>query len=680
MQPTQNATNPTEKPTFTAEDFREGDKPFAYLWSLRKDPLAQQQAVEETKAAAAALGVKSFPALWKAYQTSQKQKARRARIQAALLSRTEFTDQPMALLCGGYTCTDEGVTAIDGRGQEVVVCSHPILPVRRLISTDGGEVKLELAWRREGQGWRRRVFPKSQLSSATGIVALSSSDIAVTSENARPLVKYIADLDSMNYADIPTERSADRLGWVEVPSDTDIPSPSRPADATPPPKGEALGEGSHSERLPLWGNSREAGERAFSSGTTAKKKNRTLFIPYDEGVRFDGEETFGRIHAAVRPCGDPDAWLGLCRSVRSGESVAARILLAASFASALVEPCRALPFFVHLWGGSGAGKTVALKLAASVWADPESGNFVSTYNATSASMELTAGFLHSLPLCIDELQIDARRDLDETVYRLAEGVGKGRGSKTGGVQKTPTWRLCILSTGEMPITAQASRGGVLNRCIEIDCKDAPLFRSAPAVANTVVRTFGHGGRLFVDALRDMGEETVSALYNGYVKELNRTPATGKQIMAAAVLLTADCIADACVFEDGRALTVEEVMPYLVTEEEADVNRRALHWISDWIASNPMRFRINSWGEWTGECWGLIERDYICVISSVLHAKLNEAGYSPTAFLSWAKRESVIIPAADGKSTTAHRIAGQVCRCVRIKRGAVGITEDYELES
>ena len=416
------------------------------------------------------------------------------------------------------------------------------------------------------------------------------------------------------------------------------------------------------------------------AGDGEKPPQKPVFIPYDEGVRFDGEETFGRIHAAVRPCGDPDAWLGLCRSVRSGESVAARILLASSFASALVEPCRALPFFVHLWGGSGAGKTVALKLAASVWADPESGNFVSTYNATSASMELTAGFLHSLPLCIDELQIDARRDLDETVYRLAEGVGKGRGSKTGGVQKTPTWRLCILSTGEMPITAQASRGGVLNRCIEIDCKDAPLFRSAPAVANTVARTFGHGGRLFVDALRDMGEETVSALYNGYVKELNRTPATGKQIMAAAVLLTADRIADACVFEDGRALTVEEITPYLVTEEEADVNRRALHWISDWVASNPMRFRINSWGEWTGECWGLIERDYVCVISSVLHAKLNEAGYSPTAFLSWAKRESVIIPAADGKSTTAHRIAGQVCRCVRIKRGAVGITEEYELES
>ncbi len=622
--PINSNTQQPEMPTWTAEDFRTGNAPFEYLWSLRKDPLAQQQAVEETKAAAAALGVKGFAGLWRAYQTSQKQRARQAYKQSSLLSKTDFSDQPITLQCGGYLCTDDGITAMDGRGQEVVVCTHPILPVRRLLGFDG-EVKLELAWKREGGGWRSRVFPKSQLSSATGIVSLAAFDIAVTSENARAMVKYIADLDAQNYAAIPTERSTDRLGWVTV-------------DA------------------------------------------RKSFVPYAEGIRFDGEESFGRAFAAVKPFGDPDAWLGLARSVRGGESVPARIILAASFASALVEPCRALPFFVHLWGGSGAGKTVALQLAASVWADPENGNFLTTYNATSTSMELTAGFLHSLPLCVDELQIDARRDLDETVYRLAEGVGKGRGSKSGGVQRTATWRLCVLSTGEMPMTTQASRGGVLNRCIEIDCKDAPLFRSAPAVANTVARTYGHGGKLFVEAVRDMGEDTVAALYNGYVGELNRTAATGKQIMAAAVLLTADRIAEACIFEDNRALTVEDVMPYLITEEEADVNRRALHWVADWIASNPMRFRHNDFGEWTGECWGLIEREYVYIIGSVLNAKMNEAGWSPTAFLSWAKREDIIKPASDGKSTATHRIAGQVCRCVRIKRAAVGVTEDFELES
>ena len=226
------------------------------------------------------------------------------------------------------------------------------------------------------------------------------------------------------------------------------------------------------------------------------------------------------------------------------------------------------------------------------------------------------------------------------------------------------------------MTSSASRGGVLNRCMEIDCKDAPLFRSAPAVSNTVKQTYGHGGRLFIDAVRDMGEETVAALYNGYVKELGRTGATGKQIMAAAVLLTADRIAEACIFKDSRALTVADISPYLVTEAEADVNRRALTWLTDWIAANPLRFRHNDFGEWTGECWGLLDYDYIYVIGSVLNAKMNEAGFNPTAFLSWARREGVIAPGAgNDKNAKNKRIDGQVCRCIWLKRDQIGKADD-----
>ena len=548
-------------------------------------------------------------------------------VQSSLLSRTDFSDAPIELLCGGYICNDDGVTAVsahaDGSGRETLVCSHPILPVRRLVNAETEEVKLELAWRREGGRWRSRTFPKSLLASATGIVSLAAADIAVTSENARALVKYIADLDSLNYNLIPVERSIDRLGWV-----------------------------------------RDSESKGLS------------FVPYTEGIRFDGEDTFGHTFAAVRPHGDPDAWLGVAHSVRAGESIPARIMLAASFASALVEPCRALPFFVHLWGGSGAGKTVALQLAASVWADPDSGHFLTTYNATSTALELSAGFLHSLPLCVDELQIDARRDLDETVYQLAEGVGKRRGAKAGGVQRTATWKLCILSTGEMPMTSSSSRGGVLNRCIQIDCKDAPLFRSAPAVSNLVKKTYGHAGRMFIQAVQDMGESAVYELYNGYVKELNRTEGiTGKQIMAAAVLLTADRIAEACIFQDGRALSVADVTPYLITQEEADVNRRALTWLTDWIASNPMRFRHTDWGEWQGECWGLIEKEYVYIIGSVLNSKMNEAGFNPTAFLSWARREGVIEIGAEGRSTKSKRIDGQICRCVWLVRKSIGLSDN-----
>ena len=50
-------------------------------------------------------------------------------------------------------------------------------------------------------------------------------------------------------------------------------------------------------------------------------------------------------------------------------SLTARILLAASFASPLLEPLNCLPFFVHLWGvDSGTGKTVVDGMEQSVQA------------------------------------------------------------------------------------------------------------------------------------------------------------------------------------------------------------------------------------------------------------------------------------------------------------------------
>ena len=86
-------------------------------------------------------------------------------------------------------------------------------------------------------------------------------------------------------------------------------------------------------------------------------------------------------------------------------STTARVILAASFASPLLEVLGALPFFVHLWGvDSGTGKTVALMLAASVWGDPAVGAYIKTFDATVVGHEKTAAFLNHLPLCLDELQ------------------------------------------------------------------------------------------------------------------------------------------------------------------------------------------------------------------------------------------------------------------------------------
>ena len=175
------------------------------------------------------------------------------------------------------------------------------------------------------------------------------------------------------------------------------------------------------------------------------------FSPYVEDLVFDGDLSYKHFFESVRTHGNFGKWLDLVSGIRHG-GVIARLVLAASFASVLVKPCGALPFFVHLWGGTEAGKTVALMLAASVWASPKMGDYIHTFNSTSVGQELSAGFVNSLPLILDELQIVGdKKDFDKTIYLLAEGVGRSRGAKSGGLQKVSSWKNCILTNGEQPI-------------------------------------------------------------------------------------------------------------------------------------------------------------------------------------------------------------------------------------
>jgi len=170
-------------------------------------------------------------------------------------------------------------------------------------------------------------------------------------------------------------------------------------------------------------------------------------------------------------------WIETARKIRQ-HGIVAHIMMAASFSSVLVEPLGLLPFFLHIWGGTEAGKTVGLMVAASVWADPDMGEYIRTFNSTSVAQEVMAGFCNSLPICMDELQIiKDRADFDKTIYMLTEGIGRGRGAKSGGMQKTYTWRNCIITTGEMPISNPNSGGGAVNRIIEIDCKDNDAAKS-----------------------------------------------------------------------------------------------------------------------------------------------------------------------------------------------------------
>lgn len=582
---------------WTKEDFTsiENPAPYAWLYEKRGDKFLFEQYKGMLKSVAKSVGVNDFIGRFRAYCESQA-----AKRGEKFDNVTMFDGQPCQLLCGEYVCDDDGITLVQSGGTETVVCDHPILPTKRLVNIDTGEVKLEIAFKRRSR-WSRKVFDKSTLSSNQRIIELAKYGIGVDSENSRDMVRYLSAIENMNYDDIEETKSISRLGWIP--------------------------------------------DHGFS--------------PYVEDLMFDGDACFQAAFKAVQSCGSFEAWKEIVSQIRKNGTIA-RVALSASFASALVTPFNLRPFFVHMWGGAGSGKTVGLMLAASVWANPTIGEYIHTFNSTSVGQEMMAGFVNSMPLCIDELQvIKERRDFDQIIYMLAEGVGRTRGSKMGGTQKMQTWGNCVITTGEMPICSGSSGGGAVDRVLEIDCKDEKLFDDPRLVVSVLQQNYGHAGRWFVDWLEQEGNEERARLYfDECYADLSKSGSTARQALAGALVMAADIIVGSCLFGDSVYLSSKDIIPFLSTNDQMDVNARAYDWLLDFVASNPGKFNPES-----PEVWGMVDSQFAYIIKSVFDIKLLEAGYNPVAFLSWAARNHKI--ERGSKLTKTKRMRGfeNPVRCV-----------------
>ncbi|WP_130861451.1 DUF927 domain-containing protein [Bacilliculturomica massiliensis] len=587
--------------TFTKEDFLGSTAPFEEVYRYKDNQFELTRAIEQMSEAARAVKVTNFKKMFREYCAMQKQVSGAAYAE----NTTNFDGQEMTLDTGTWTADDYGITR-EGVMGEVVACVHPLMPVQRLVNIDSGIEKLKIAYRK-GKGWRSIICDRKQLASANKIVELSDYGVAVTSENAKHLVQYIHDVENLNYERIPENNSVGRLGWI--------------------------------------------GNYGFS--------------PYVDDLIFDGDLSFKHFFEAVSERGRLERWLEIAREIRAG-SIYARIVLAASFASVLVEPCGALPFFVHLWGGTETGKTVALMLAASVWANPEMGRYIHTFNSTAVAQELSAAFVNSLPLIMDELQIvKDRKDFDNTIYQLSEGVGKNRGQKTGGLQKTGTWNNCIITTGEQPISGGSSGGGAVNRIIEINCEDLKLFDDPARVADAVKKNYGHAGKLWISELQKPEVmQQVKDIQKAIYKNLSAGDTTEKQSLSASLILAADTMTTLLIFKDDRYLSEKDIAPFLSTKAEVSQNGRAYAWLCEWVAQYRNKFDTTS--AVAQDFWGRFEdEDTVCIIRNIFDKACGENGFNPKSFLTWLRSNNLIEIPVKGFTKT-KKVNGVPCNCVVLR--------------
>jgi uncharacterized protein (DUF927 family) len=584
---------------YTKEDFLEGTEPFEEVYEKYDDKFELDRSIEKMADMAKTVGVKNFKTMFKSYCKKMK-----SINNSAVDNASDFEGQPMELNTGQWQADDDGITMINPFGMEITACVHPIMPIERLVNADTNIAKLKIAYRLNGI-WRFQVVEKKVLASASSIIQLADFGIAVTSENSKYLVQYLHDVEYLNYDRIPESKSVGRLGWIP-------------------------GEG---------------------------------FSPYMKGLIFDGEVSFRQMFEAVNTKGNYDKWLDAVKDVRAGDMISPRIQLAASFASVLVEPLHCLPFFVHLWGGSETGKTAGLLLATSVWADPEMGKYCQTFNSTAVAQELSAGFVNSMPLMLDELQLEKdRRSFDKMIYQLAEGVGRTRGAKAGGLQRTQTWRNCIITTGEQPLTTDMSGSGAVNRIIEINCEDTKLFKDPVALCNVIKLNYGYAGRDFVEQLKGDGVmDLAKSLYDDNYKRLLGS-ATEKQAMAAALILTADTLSESMIFKDGRSLRQADIESFLSNKEDIDQNLKALEWLRGWIVQNSIKF-ITDPESLPVEIWGIQGFDNISIIKTVFNKACLENGFNPNSFTAWLHRNGYTLADKQGKLSVSVRMPDKPVRCL-----------------
>lgn len=576
----------------------------------QEDEIQKARLILSLQDRAAELGVKGkFDQMVKVYgrvdREMKQAKASKKKHEFSIMDNyTDFKGPYGEMYCGSWIANESGVYSQNMSQVEQIACYHPILPIERLKNLETGEEQIKLAFKRNRR-WEEIIVPKVMITSASKIVALSGRGVAVTSENARLLVRYLSDVENCNTDCIGVQYSSSKLGWI--------------------------------------------------------KKD---FLPYDTEITFDGDSRFRQLFESIGEHGNRDKWYGHVKSLRQSGRMEVKLMLAASFASILIQKVSALPFFVDLWGETEGGKTVTLMLAASVWANPAESAYIGDFKTTDVALEAKANMLNHLPMVLDDTSKKNRRieeNFEGVVYDLCSGKGKTRSNRDIGINTESHWNNCILTNGERPLTSYVNQGGAINRILEIECGEK-VYADPQLTADTLKQNYGFAGKDFVEVVKDMGEDAVREIQKDFQKQLFDDEKMQKQSISLSIILTADKIATDALFHDGQYISIDEAKKVLADRNELSDNERCYRYILDKVAMNGNRFDAT-----VGcEKWGVLENGYVIFYNQAFDDLCQSKGFSKKAFLSWAIKKNLVQTDSKGNPTKQKKVDGKNNRCVWLK--------------
>jgi len=516
---------------------------------------------------------------------------------------------------------------MNGLPQVQAIAYAPLMITGRLQHIDDQGQWLRLEWKR-GTTWNTQDVDRGGALNANKLIDLASQGLPVATDNVGHVAHYLHLLEAENYQTIPTARMATRLGW----------------------QGDQGTYGFLCGRTLARADEMLVIDDLTSAPTTAWQENWISF----HGAAVGDDQLVNGFHAR----GTYEGWHEAIKTVMPYPKV--RLGLFASLATLLLEILK-IPNFVVDWSArTPAGKTTTLRVVASPWGCPDERrpgeSIVHSWNATKVWSERAAAVLNGLPFILDESRLAPKGVVSETLYLVANGIGKGRGVPRGlGTKKR--WRTILFSTGESPATSFSEDGGARMRCLCIrgypfGAINGDLMKTVGELTSALTMHYGHAGPRFAQWIlqhRDQWgkwEKRYAMFKAQYIGSVQDPAAYRLSDYAAVIALAAELSQDALGLSWGTGRIIPEELWATIVQEASGAagDIRALQDLMAWAYSHQESFygrqvmerdgtprapHIGWSGKWDkGEAWA-----EIAFAPLVLKNVLRECGYDPEAIVS-----------------------------------------------
>lgn len=469
---------------------------------------------------------------------------------------SKLKDIPPAIKnTAGYSITELGVHLILPNSlNELEICSKPLFITERYKDIEDGQEKVKLEYKSDGK-WYELIVARNIIANSSKITQLADFATGINSENAKDVIRYLNDIESNNRLTIPIKKSISKLGWTEY-----------------------------------------------------------GFVPYVDDIVFSGADVYADLYSKFKENGDFDIWKSI--SIECLKHKIPKIFVSASYASLLLDELGVNGFCVHLWGESGKGKTVAMMLSASIYGNPDSKKgIIRNGKATENGIEPILSFFNNCACFFDELTTLPQEQINNMVYKFAQGQGKTRMNKNSTLQKTYTWNNVILLNAEKPLSDINTKSGAINRVISINTNEN-IFGDMDMknIADLLRENYGFGARRFIEALTDEKNNIdCKKMFKDYMSIMPDN-IEQKQANAVCTMMVAYEIACKYVYETNDKLTIEDIKEFMITKDESSASLRAYRNLIDYTTANYIYFDDSSinqskWGKYTAK------KDYILIYPS-----------------------------------------------------------------